>query len=339
MNKKVKIKKKVKGQIKASIKTIIFDVVIKAIIITTAAVLIGLAYTGARKTLFSEIKEVSTPVTETAVVETPVPTNTPVTIKKPVIAARYRHLLNPAKTKEELPRIQIEEAKALYESGKALFVDARGAQEYDEAHIKGAVSIPAGSPPEKIKELVGTLKNKVLVSYCHGVGCHLADKTAFALYDAGYHKVIIFFGGWPEWTQAGMPVDKYEPPAEYKPLFEDALSADSIKEISLDEAKFLYDKNLGNFIDVDFQDNYNQTHLDRAISLPLDKLEQLLPSYGDLFKQKPSIIYCHGIGKKTRAAAEKIYAAGNKKLLLFIQALPQWKKAGYPLYKAPDQVK
>jgi len=80
--------------------------------------------------------------------ETPVPANTPIIIKKPVIVAKYRHLLNSVKTKEEIPKIHIEEAKALLESGRAVLVDARGFNEYEISHIKNALSIPAG-PSQK----------------------------------------------------------------------------------------------------------------------------------------------------------------------------------------------
>jgi len=120
----------------------------------------------------------------------------------------YKELLKPVASKETIPRIDLDEAKYLYKSGKAVFIDARALTEYQEAHIAGAIPIPAGSAATDIPKFANVLKNKVLVSYCHGVGCHLSDKTAYALYDAGYRKVCIFFGGWPQWTQANLPITK-----------------------------------------------------------------------------------------------------------------------------------
>jgi rhodanese-related sulfurtransferase len=263
------------------------------------------------------------------------PTATPVPPKKQVIAPQFAYLLKNVSKRESIPKIHIEEAKALMDSGRALFVDARGVGEYEQSHIKGAISMPAGITPEKIKEQEEALKGKVLITYCHGVGCHLSDKTAFSLYDAGYRKIAIFFGGWNEWTAANYPVEKYEPPEQYKPLFEEAVSGKEIREITLDEAKFLYDKNLANFVDVDYQDKYNEIRLERAVSFAIDKADQMLPGYGPFFSQKPVVLYCHGKGGKSRQVAEKLYAAGYKRLLLFIDAIPQWEKAGYPMYKKP----
>lgn len=39
------------------------------------------------------------------------------------------------------PRIGLEEAKALYDQGGAVFVDVRAPEKFEEAHIPGALSI------------------------------------------------------------------------------------------------------------------------------------------------------------------------------------------------------
>jgi rhodanese-related sulfurtransferase len=117
----------------------------------------------------------------------------------------YSYLYNEPASKEEIIKIDITEAKNLFDSGKAVFVDARGQAEYDLGHIKGAVSVPAAATPEEIAKLKDILAGKVLVTYCHGAGCHLADKSALMLYDAGYRKTAIFFGGWPKWNELSYP--------------------------------------------------------------------------------------------------------------------------------------
>jgi rhodanese-related sulfurtransferase len=117
----------------------------------------------------------------------------------------FTYLFGNFDTKETIPHIDIAEAKFLYDSGKALFVDARGPNEYTENHVKGAVNIPVAATPEELDKLKSKLKGRVLVTYCHGVGCHLADKTAYKLWDAGYRKIAIFFGGWPKWEEHKYP--------------------------------------------------------------------------------------------------------------------------------------
>ena len=118
----------------------------------------------------------------------------------------YSYLLSAIDAREEIYKIDITEAKYLYDSGKVVFVDARGAAEYAQGHIKGAVSIPVSATPEEMAKLKNKLKGKILVTYCHGVGCHLADKTAYKLYDAGYRNIAIFFGGWPKWNEHKYPI-------------------------------------------------------------------------------------------------------------------------------------
>jgi rhodanese-related sulfurtransferase len=118
----------------------------------------------------------------------------------------FSYLLKASDTKETIPKIDIAEAKYLFDSGKAIFVDARGPSEYDESHVKGAVNVPVAASQDELDKLKSKLANKVLVTYCHGVGCHLADKTAYKLWDAGYRKIAIFFGGWPKWNEHKYPI-------------------------------------------------------------------------------------------------------------------------------------
>jgi len=121
----------------------------------------------------------------------------------------FSYLFKKAESKTAIAQITLEEAKYLFDSNKAVFIDSRGDNQYNELHIKGAISIPAGAEPSVIERNSQKLKSaKVAVTYCHGVGCHLADKTAYLLFDSGYTNVVIFFGGWNQWTQANYPVSK-----------------------------------------------------------------------------------------------------------------------------------
>ncbi|MCX8092637.1 MAG: rhodanese-like domain-containing protein, partial [Candidatus Goldbacteria bacterium] len=259
MEKKKKVKKIVsKKSSSINLSKQIYDIFLRSIIIVFVSTLIALSYTGIRAALGVD-KPQSTP---TAVVsQSPSgavnvvnnqtePTPTPTPKKVYHIPFKYKYLFKEHNKKEDIPKIHLEEAKVLIESGNALFIDARGPAEYNEAHIPGAINIPVSDAQNKIQQYKDILKDKVLIPYCHGAGCHLSDKVAYALFDAGYKKVVIYFGGWPEWTNANMPVEKYEPPPQYKHLFEEASSEKEIKQITLEEAKFLWDNGLSNFIDV-----------------------------------------------------------------------------------------
>ena len=60
-------------------------------------------------------------------------------------------------------RITRDEAVKLVASKKAVYIDVRGKDQYDLEHIKGAINIPLGEIPARLKELP---KNKFLITYC-----------------------------------------------------------------------------------------------------------------------------------------------------------------------------
>lgn len=63
----------------------------------------------------------------------------------------------------EVPRILLEQARARYDAGSAIFVDVRSLEEYEAEHIPNAVSIPAEELGERYSEL---LKNAEIITYC-----------------------------------------------------------------------------------------------------------------------------------------------------------------------------
>ncbi len=56
-------------------------------------------------------------------------------------------------TYPEIPRISVQDAKAAYDIGNAVFVDVRDPETYAQSHIVGAISIPLQDLPNRIKEL------------------------------------------------------------------------------------------------------------------------------------------------------------------------------------------
>jgi|DewCreStandDraft_4_1066084.scaffolds.fasta_scaffold03822_10 rhodanese-related sulfurtransferase len=120
----------------------------------------------------------------------------------------FNYLFKAINSKDEIYKIEIDAAKFLYDSGRAVFIDARSRVEYNESHIKGSISIPTNATPEEINDLKNKLKGKILVTYCHGIGCHLSDKVSYKLFDMGYRNIAIFFGGWNKWNEYNYPVEK-----------------------------------------------------------------------------------------------------------------------------------
>jgi len=102
----------------------------------------------------------------------------------------------------------LEQAYALHQEGKTLFVDARAPEEFAELHIAGAVNLP----PDSLKTgegqaLAGSAKDRPIVVYCGQVACDAALKVAEELQSQGYTRVVAFLGGFRAWDEAGYPAD------------------------------------------------------------------------------------------------------------------------------------
>jgi rhodanese-related sulfurtransferase len=108
-------------------------------------------------------------------------------------------------------------AKSLMEGG-AVMIDARVANEYAEAHIKGAKSVPYKEKSAKAVSYNATEdsfdvaqlpsdKNMTLIFACNGPECWKSYKASVAAIKAGYKKVYWFRGGLPEWKSKGYPTE------------------------------------------------------------------------------------------------------------------------------------
>jgi rhodanese-related sulfurtransferase len=114
----------------------------------------------------------------------------------------------PADPWAKFQHLDFAKAKEFHGQKRVLFVDARAKSEWDQGHIPGAIPVPLGEFDvyyEKYKSKIS--KATKLISYCHGVGCHLSDKVAEKLWEKGHKNTYVFFGGWPQWTQNNLPVE------------------------------------------------------------------------------------------------------------------------------------
>lgn len=114
-----------------------------------------------------------------------------------------------SETQSHLPQpVLLAEVRELA-SGGALLVDARDGALYADGHLPGALSLPLG---EVEAQLVGFRQKvdtgKTLVVYCNGYGCPDSFDLGLRLIKEGYRDVRVFEGGFPEWRDAGLPVDK-----------------------------------------------------------------------------------------------------------------------------------
>jgi rhodanese-related sulfurtransferase len=102
--------------------------------------------------------------------------------------------------------ITLEEAEELFAGGEALFVDSRPEQEFILGHIFGALSVPMERINRGEITIVDAISfERTLVVYCDGSDCQSSVELARWLHDQGFTDIRVFFGGWAEWTNQGLP--------------------------------------------------------------------------------------------------------------------------------------
>lgn len=99
--------------------------------------------------------------------------------------------------------------KRFFDAGAALFIDARDPTEFEAGHIPGAVRMAqadAAADPDRVKAL--PVRGRAIIVYCEGGECEASLEMARVLIEAGYRKVLVYMGGFPEWAAAGHPVER-----------------------------------------------------------------------------------------------------------------------------------
>jgi rhodanese-related sulfurtransferase len=119
-------------------------------------------------------------------------------------------------TKADVPRVQPAELHALMQKGEALAVDVRGTVPFEHGHIAGAVWMPLGLMNQRAGELP---EDKLIVAYCTCKAEETSLEAAMMLSSLGFERVAVLEGGYPKWTEAGLPTesnrrgDRLAPPA------------------------------------------------------------------------------------------------------------------------------
>jgi rhodanese-related sulfurtransferase len=113
--------------------------------------------------------------------------------------------------------VSAEQAKKLADAG-AQVIDVRVANEYADAHVKGAISVPYHEKSAKAADFdpkadsfdlakLPADKNAPIIIYCNGLECWKSYKASKSAIAAGWHKVYWLRGGFPEWKSQGYPVE------------------------------------------------------------------------------------------------------------------------------------
>ncbi len=210
--------------------------------------------------------------------------------------------------------------KSLLDKGEDfLLFDARNPEEYQEVHIKGALSLPQKKFSQYAHLLPADTSQRI-VFYCNGVKCGKSKKAAKKAIAMGYENVFVYSQGIPVWEEKGMPI--YAGP-DYEKRIETTKIAPRELEALLSSGK-------ENLIVVDVRDpeEFAEGHIPVAVNIPVAVFAD---RSGSLAKDKKIIVYCNS-GGRSYNAYRKLMKLGYKNIRQAIFA--DWKEAGLPVEKS-----
>ena len=197
-------------------------------------------------------------------------------------------------------------------------IDARTKEEYQEAHIVGAISIPENKFEDSLS-LLPKDRGSQLIFYCNGVKCGKGKKAAKKAATLGYTNILIYGDGFPVWEEKGL---KIVPGPDYAKKIETT----KMKPSELNKLMQSGDKG---FVVVDVRDEseYKEGHIPGAISLPLETFasrSEVLP------KERKIIVYCNSGGRSYNAYRKLMKLAYPS---IYQTIFDEWKQAGLPVEK------
>ena len=197
-----------------------------------------------------------------------------------------------------------------------LLVDSRNPEEYQEAHIPGAINIPEKAMG-KFLGLLPTDKDTRIIFYCNGVKCGKSKKAAAKYQELGYSNVWVYSEGMPVWEEMGYSFYKG---GDYEKKIETT-------KISPQDLKEIMDEKPGTVTVVDVRDpeEFTEGHIPGALNLPL---KNFAADSGVLDKKKKIVVYCNS-GGRSYGAYKKLMKLGYKNIYQAIFA--DWKEADLPV--------
>lgn len=105
-----------------------------------------------------------------------------------------------------VPLVPIADARQWHDDNAAVFVDARGSEAYETAHIAGAIHSEAPDGPDGDDPVEAYDTDRRMVTYC---GCphHLSTLRGASLVGDGYVHTYAIDEGFGPWRENGYPMD------------------------------------------------------------------------------------------------------------------------------------
>ena len=107
--------------------------------------------------------------------------------------------------------ISLAEFRDFVQSKRGVVLDARPEIFHRLGHVPGALSLSRDefeSDYAKQRARLEPMRDEPVVVYCSSASCEDSQMVADALAKLGYRRVLVFKGGWDEWSQAGLPEER-----------------------------------------------------------------------------------------------------------------------------------
>ena len=105
-----------------------------------------------------------------------------------------------------VPRIAIDELKALMDKNAVLVLDVRDPASFATGHIPGAVNVDYTQILKQAKQFEG--EKRTIVAYCACANEMTAGRAAVDLAASGIPGAKALKGGWDEWVHRGERIEK-----------------------------------------------------------------------------------------------------------------------------------
>jgi ArsR family transcriptional regulator len=106
--------------------------------------------------------------------------------------------------RDALEAVSRRELARRLKDGLVTVLDVRPEDEFAAGHLPRAVNIPLRELGRRLRELP---RNREVIAYCRGPYCVLAFEAVAVLRKRGF-KVRRLEDGYPEWREAGLPVER-----------------------------------------------------------------------------------------------------------------------------------
>lgn len=109
---------------------------------------------------------------------------------------------------QDVKTINLAQAFALFQDGRALFIDSRPPEEFAALQIPKSRNISLSMLEQGgAEKLADIAKDREIVVYCSQESCDLALKVAKKLHSLGFVRAVAYVGGFRAWDEAGYPAD------------------------------------------------------------------------------------------------------------------------------------